>query len=407
MDGKPCNRKLNEEEVACFERTVADVMPQDAPSTSHVPGADGAQRAKLDVPPLKGTKRSASSQPHSASKASASRSEVDSVSAPETQRLSQAKRQYLNNTSVDTPSTSSKRPKKAADSRAAASSSAAVSPRIRRQILNLNNTSVDAPSTSSKIQKQSAGSRAAASSSAAVSPLIRRKNLKKTDGNAEDDQKDDNESRKRIKRGNEPEVESESGEVALNVGEWAELHELETWLNTPEALRCRGHLVETDKHDVKALLVHPSTRKILNEIGPKLKIPRNNETVDNWHKRCVQESLTNFQIWRRGGMSSWVRSGPCLPVIENNAAEIGLETMTDIQQKQIYWWSSVLAKIVRTAIALRAKHPQLLSSTKWDTLLLRLTVAMQSSSASSLRTVYQRHKEWIHEAADKNSTESP
>ena len=183
----------------------------------------------------------------------------------------------------------------------------------------------------------------------------------------------------------------EAVETTLTAENWAELHEFDAWLETPEATRIRKGHVHTDKQTVQHLLVHPLARAALQSAGSRLGAEQNREALVLWHDRCVQKALQDFRRWRQGLFASWTRKGPQPAPPDTMDAGTFVETVTEMRERPDYWWTAVLTRSFRRCSALQTKHPQLLTGEEWKTLLTRLQLASQSSVSYThltLPTIY-------------------
>ena len=73
-----------------------------------------------------------------------------------------------------------------------------------------------------------------------------------------------------------------------------------------------------------------------------------------------------------------------------------VETVTDMQQRQDYWWTSLLTRSFRRCIALRTKHPQLLIMDKWEMLVAQFELTMKSATHKrAIKQVCMRHKDFV------------
>ena len=126
----------------------------------------------------------------------------------------------------------------------------------------------------------------------------------------------------------------EAVETTLTAENWAELHEFDAWLETPEATRIRKGHVHTDKQTVQHLLVHPLDRVALQSVGSRLGVKQNREALVLWHDRCVQKALHDFRRWRQGLFASWTRKGPQPAPPDTMDAGTVVETVTEMREKQ-------------------------------------------------------------------------
>ena len=85
--------------------------------------------------------------------------------------------------------------------------------------------------------------------------------------------------------------------------------------------------------------------------------------------------------------------------IPEAASIANAEAVTDMRERQDYWWTTVLTQSARSCVALQTKHPQLLNEDEWKTLRTRLLVAMQSTSRRTIRWACKKHKDFVLAAA--------
>jgi len=188
----------------------------------------------------------------------------------------------------------------------------------------------------------------------------------------------------------------ETDKTTLTAENWAELHEFDAWLETPEATRLRKDHLHTDKQSVKHLLVHPPARVALQLAGSQLGVKRNHQTLVLWHDRCVQKALQHFRTWRQGGLANWLQKGAqrAAPDTMDTSLTV-VETVTEMRQRRDYWWTTILTKSFRHCNALRTKHPQLLTGDAWETLLARFQLAMQNTNKTAIRRLCRKHKDFV------------
>ena len=121
----------------------------------------------------------------------------------------------------------------------------------------------------------------------------------------------------------------------LTLGEWAELHEFASWLETPQATRVRKTHTQTGRQIIENLMIQPPTRATLQSAGEALEEPRKRQSLQLWHYRCCLNALQRFRIWRKGGVWQWMQPGPSLPMFTTKDASItNAETLNDILQKK-------------------------------------------------------------------------
>ena len=94
----------------------------------------------------------------------------------------------------------------------------------------------------------------------------------------------------------------ESFQETLTGNHWAEMHEFNTWLSTPEAKNIRQEEVHKDTQAVQHLLIYPPFRNLLATAGEHFGVKRlGSQSVVLWHHRCVEAALQRFRWWKKGG----------------------------------------------------------------------------------------------------------
>jgi hypothetical protein len=87
--------------------------------------------------------------------------------------------------------------------------------------------------------------------------------------------------------------------LLLTPEHWAELHEFDRWLESPEATRFRGDVISKDIAAVKALLAQPATQATLKDAARFFQVQQKRQKTPVWHARCVDAALHRFRTWRR------------------------------------------------------------------------------------------------------------
>jgi hypothetical protein len=79
----------------------------------------------------------------------------------------------------------------------------------------------------------------------------------------------------------------------LTAENWAELHEFDAWLQSPEAMHLRKGYIDKDRKLAKDLLAQPLRRLTLETTGAQLKELQKRQSLVSWHTRCVRAAY-NF-----------------------------------------------------------------------------------------------------------------
>ena len=395
LDHKPSNRKLNAEEIAYFENAVAAEMPTQEHGTSISSSSHGGaptlnshntQPENLSTLPAKGKKRAASSQHQDNTSTVGVASPIDE----EVQKSRMSKAGAVPSRTDSTSSVASLNAKgrtpHITTSRASSSSQTHIATNAHHQ----QNPHTAASGSSLRIPVHVQNGMLTAGTGLPA----KRKRLGSTciESGATP-------PTRRIKAG-DGHATSNTKETLPSLEEWTELHEFAAWLELPEATRIRKEHIEKDKQGLKDLMVHPATRATLQSAARILNVARNNQSLALWQSRCCQEALQRFRRWQNGGMLNWMRAGPS-PVVLGTIDHCitGVETITELGLRQDYWWTTTLTQTVRRCIALKAKHPQLLSQDEWKTLLVRLQMVLQSTTRRNIYKAFQKHKDLIRAAA--------
>ena len=90
-----------------------------------------------------------------------------------------------------------------------------------------------------------------------------------------------------------------------------------------------------------------------------------------------------------------------------DASITNVETSAGMRQRQDYWWTTVLARTFKPCSALQTKQPQLLTGDEWQTLLVRLRLAMQSSNEKDITRVCEKRKDFVLAAAIHTGHRAP
>ena len=334
LGDEPSGRMLNAEEIALFERAVAEAMPE---SQSEQPPSknntiSGAMPSTGGAPPLT----------HDTSSASDPKAQLNSLppqdgtgGARSSKILTQAPK---------------KQTKKRVDPTSFVASGA--EPPIEKA------TGADTADTNTKRRKSTQKNQDQASGSKALT--VKRKSDASTSTVSGTTQ------RAQRPRTGEASETIQTNMATLTAEDWAELHEFKAWLETPEAARFRKDHILTDKQSVEHLLVYPPSRATMEPAGSILGIKRDRRTLTSWHHGCVREATQRFRTWLQGGVANMLKKGPKPADIHTMDDPLKVvETVNEMREKRDYWWTTILTRSFRHCRTLRMEHPQLLTEDAW------------------------------------------
>ena len=200
-----------------------------------------------------------------------------------------------------------------------------------------------------------------------------------------------------------------ANKTKLSVENWADLHELDSWLSTEEAKRLRKNEISGDRSAVQCLLAVPPNRADLKIAADRLQLSQRRQSLSDWHYIVAQEMLQCYKRWRRAdAFANWRQEGPNqLPNEPRVAGMPSVQSIEDIKQREEMWWMKAVTQSFRKFTGLRSEHPEIMEQHEWHKLETRFGGLMRCTRPGAIRTLLRNQRDFLHDASVSQTRRQP